>query len=252
MGDLEFTLEPPNIALGATTQVALGMRHDLEGTLHHLRFRVRAGPRLQVIGTSQLQIDQVEPGETIRQNLCLQGQQPGPTELCLDRITAQLGGCPLSFPAATLPLEISQAQPLSPGQEQLSRDRADETHSKTKVGRRDLHDTSAMPSTPEAAIVRSNRETISEPMNISEGKYDLQVVRELLGAAFSDEEFMTLAFDRFRPVYDDISGGMVKSEKTRRLVDWCERNLQMEKLMAEVQRRNLNQYERYAPHLKQR
>jgi hypothetical protein len=85
---------------------------------------------------------------------------------------------------------------------------------------------------------------------MQENKYDLQIMRELLSAAFSDEEITTLAFDRFREVYDDFSGGMSKSEKIRRLVDWCDRNLQVEKLMAETERRNPNQYRRYAARLR--
>lgn len=83
-----------------------------------------------------------------------------------------------------------------------------------------------------------------------ENTYDLQIVRELLNAAFSDEDVATLAFDRFREVYDEFSSSMSKSEKIRRLVDWCDRNLQVEKLVAEVQRRNLNQYRRYAARLR--
>jgi hypothetical protein len=75
-------------------------------------------------------------------------------------------------------------------------------------------------------------------------------VRELLSAAFSDEEVTTLAFDRFRAVYEDISGGMSKTKKIRLLVDWCKDQLVLDKLLAEVQRRNPNQYARYASRLK--
>ena len=80
--------------------------------------------------------------------------------------------------------------------------------------------------------------------------YDLQAVRELLSAAFSDEEVMTLAFDRFRPVYEDISGAMGKGTKIRLLVEWCDRNGALDPLLAEVKRRNPNQYARHAAYLK--
>jgi hypothetical protein len=83
-------------------------------------------------------------------------------------------------------------------------------------------------------------------------EYDLRVVRELLGAAFSDEEIVTLAFDCFRDVYEEIEGESSKPKKIRRLVDWCNSQIQMDKLLAEVKQRNPNQYARFASRLRQR
>ncbi|MBN1889891.1 MAG: metallophosphoesterase [Thermoflexales bacterium] len=88
------------------------------------------------------------------------------------------------------------------------------------------------------------------PLDAPPSKYDLQAVRELLSAAFSDGDVVTLAFDRFRAVYEDISGGMGKSDKIRRLVDWCERHGSLETLLAEVKQRNPHQYARYAARVK--
>jgi hypothetical protein len=51
-------------------------------------------------------------------------------------------------------------------------------------------------------------------------------------------------------VYEEIGSGMSKGDKIRRMVDRCVRNLQMETLLAEVKRRNPNQYARYASRLK--
>jgi len=84
----------------------------------------------------------------------------------------------------------------------------------------------------------------------SQDEYNLEIVRELLGAAFSDEEIVTLAFDRFRRVYDDISGEMSKTKKIRLLVDWCNERVVLGELLAEVKRRNPNQYARFASRLK--
>jgi 3',5'-cyclic AMP phosphodiesterase CpdA len=81
---------------------------------------------------------------------------------------------------------------------------------------------------------------------------DLQAVRELLEAAFSEQDIITLAFDRFRGVYEDISGGGTKTEKIRRVVDWCVRNLQMPVLLAEVKQRNPSQYALYSSRLARR
>jgi len=86
----------------------------------------------------------------------------------------------------------------------------------------------------------------------SQGGYDVRIIRELLSDAFSDEEIITLVFDRFRDVYEDISGGMSKTDKVRRLIDWCEHNVEIVTLLAEVQRRNPAQYARYVARLEKR
>jgi len=92
----------------------------------------------------------------------------------------------------------------------------------------------------------------AQPIATPQSEYDLQAARELLSAAFSDEEITTLAFDRFRAVYEEIGGGMSKGDKIRRVVDWCERKLQMDVLLEQVKRRNPNQYARYESRLMRR
>jgi len=84
----------------------------------------------------------------------------------------------------------------------------------------------------------------------SQGEYDLRVVRELLSAAFSDEEIVTLAFDCFREVYEDIEGASGKTKKIIRLVEWCDNQVVMDKLLAEVKQRNPNQYARFERRLR--
>ncbi len=98
-------------------------------------------------------------------------------------------------------------------------------------------------------VMRGGARPVPPPAK-SQGEYDLQAVRELLSAAFSDEEILTLAFDRFRDVYEDISGEMGKGKKIRLLVEWCDNKVVLDELLAEVKRRNPNQYARYAARLR--
>ena len=44
-------------------------------------------------------------------------------------------------------------------------------------------------------------------------------MRELLTAAFSDEELTTFCFDNFRPVYEEFATGMSRTQKVQMLVD---------------------------------
>ncbi len=74
-------------------------------------------------------------------------------------------------------------------------------------------------------------------------------IRELLTAAFSDDELTTLCFDHFRPVYQEFSAGMSFGQKIQRLLDYGERYQQVEKLLAIVRERNPAQYARFERHL---
>jgi hypothetical protein len=91
--------------------------------------------------------------------------------------------------------------------------------------------------------------TPGEPLPAPD-KWNTSVIRDLLSAAFSDEEITTLCFDHFRTVYEDFASGMSKGQKNQRLLDYCERQDQIEKLLAQVQKRNPNQYARFEPQLR--
>jgi hypothetical protein len=73
-------------------------------------------------------------------------------------------------------------------------------------------------------------------------RYDTAAIRDLLTAAFGDEELDTLCFDRFRPVFEAFSGGMSKTQKVQRLVEHCERRVSIERLLEVVRERNPAQY----------
>jgi len=80
--------------------------------------------------------------------------------------------------------------------------------------------------------------------------WNTAVLRELLSAAFNDQEVTTLCFDHFRPVYEDFSSGMSKGDKIQRLLDHCERHDQWARLVALVRDANPAQYARFAAQLK--
>ena len=74
-------------------------------------------------------------------------------------------------------------------------------------------------------------------------------IRDLLIAAFSDEELTTLCFDHFRTVYDNFSSDMSKGHKIQLLLDYCTRYERIDSLLKLVQERNPEQYARFASRL---
>jgi effector-associated domain 7 (EAD7)-containing protein/effector-associated domain 1 (EAD1)-containing protein len=57
----------------------------------------------------------------------------------------------------------------------------------------------------------------------STGAYRAAGVRRLLAEALSDDEFDALCFDHFRPVYDQFSRGMTRSQRSTQLMEYCAR-----------------------------
>ena len=80
--------------------------------------------------------------------------------------------------------------------------------------------------------------------------YNTAVVRELLMAAFSDEELTTFCFDNFRPVYEEFTTGMSRTLKVQLLLDYCVRRGQMAELLPRVERTNPYQYARFRGRLR--
>jgi hypothetical protein len=74
--------------------------------------------------------------------------------------------------------------------------------------------------------------------------YDLKTVRKLLTAAFGDEELNQFCLENseFRPVYEQFSAGMSKTQKIQRLIEYCERKVLMERLLALVKEEHADQY----------
>jgi hypothetical protein len=80
--------------------------------------------------------------------------------------------------------------------------------------------------------------------------WNTAAIRDLLSAAFNDEELTTLCFDHFRPVYEEFAGGMSKGQKVQRLLDYCTRQEQVDDLLAAVCKANPKQYQRFEGQLK--
>jgi hypothetical protein len=89
-------------------------------------------------------------------------------------------------------------------------------------------------------------ETVIGPGGTEGLTWDTAAVRQLLSAAFDDEELTTLCFDHFPPVYEDFAAGMSKGQKIQRLLDYCVRHDQLEALLRQVEARNPAQYARFA------
>lgn len=80
--------------------------------------------------------------------------------------------------------------------------------------------------------------------------YHLGKIRELLLHAFSVEELRRLCFDtlEFRPVYDELASKTGKAELVDLLLEYADRNMQVDTLLAEAQRRNPSRYDAHGPY----
>ena len=77
-------------------------------------------------------------------------------------------------------------------------------------------------------------------------RYDLQAVRELLGAAFSAGEINTLAIDLFQPVYQDFSPGMTRAQKNAAILQHADKHGRIPDLLAYTKKANDYQYGRFS------
>ncbi len=82
--------------------------------------------------------------------------------------------------------------------------------------------------------------------------YDLAAVRELLAAAFSNQEISTLAFSLFLPVHHDFSSGMTTAQKIEMIVVYADQRGEIPRLLAYVQKENPYRYQQFAERLRPR
>jgi len=65
--------------------------------------------------------------------------------------------------------------------------------------------------------------------------------REVLSAGYGDGDITTLVFDNFYPLYGDFSGGMTKSDKVARLVEYAVQNGRLGDLLVAMLKSNSHQ-----------
>ena len=108
----------------------------------------------------------------------------------------------------------------------------------------------AIGGTPQPPLVGRPAAKSPGPPPPPQPRYDTAAVRELVMAAFGDEELTTFCYDNFRPVYEEFTTGMSRTQKVQRLVETCDRRGEMERLLALVQKKNAYQYRRFEPQLR--
>ena len=77
--------------------------------------------------------------------------------------------------------------------------------------------------------------------------YNTAAIRELLKATFDDEGFTTFCFDYFRPVYEHFGFGMSRLWKIQLLIDHCEKQEQLDELLARLREIDPKQYDKFIP-----
>ena len=81
--------------------------------------------------------------------------------------------------------------------------------------------------------------------------YNTRNIRKLLTEAFDDKKLREICADipEFRPVLEEFSSGMSKSDMIFRLIDHCRRHVLMDQLLQVVQEENPRQYALFADSL---
>jgi hypothetical protein len=80
--------------------------------------------------------------------------------------------------------------------------------------------------------------------------HDFAAIRELVDAAFGDEDLSAFCCDHCPRVYEQFTAGQTKGARVRMLVDYARRHGLVDQLLAEVERANPHKYAEFAPRLK--
>ena len=79
--------------------------------------------------------------------------------------------------------------------------------------------------------------------------YNFVAIREMVDAAFGDEDLSEFCFDHCPRVYEQFTAGQTKGARVRMLVDYARRRGLVDRLLAEVERANPHKYAEFAPRL---
>ncbi|MFZ2615051.1 MAG: hypothetical protein WA077_03615 [Anaerolineae bacterium] len=80
-------------------------------------------------------------------------------------------------------------------------------------------------------------------------RYNTAALRDLISAALSGDELTALAFDHFRPVYDQFAAGQTRHQRVQLLLEHTARSGQMARLAALIQEINPARYREFAGRL---
>jgi hypothetical protein len=80
-------------------------------------------------------------------------------------------------------------------------------------------------------------------------QYNERRIRELIIAAFNDEELMIFCYDNFREVCDRFGSDTGKTKKAWLLVEYCRRKSQLEVLIEKIKQENPAMYEKHRAQL---
>ena len=80
-------------------------------------------------------------------------------------------------------------------------------------------------------------------------RYSSAALRDLINAALTEDEFTALAFDYFRPVYEQFAAGQTLRQRVQLLIEHAERRGQTARLAALIQEINPARYREFADRL---
>ncbi|HLB69797.1 MAG TPA: hypothetical protein VJJ51_02010, partial [Candidatus Methanoperedens sp.] len=72
--------------------------------------------------------------------------------------------------------------------------------------------------------------------------YDIAKIRELLEAAFSEEDLSNFCFDHYVSVYEQFTSGHTKSTRVRLLITYAEKNNLIDDLLIRLNQKNPHKY----------
>jgi hypothetical protein len=72
--------------------------------------------------------------------------------------------------------------------------------------------------------------------------YDIAIIRELVEAAFSEEDLSNFCFDHYFSVYEQFTAGQTKSTRVRLLITYAEKNNLIDDLLTRIKQKNPHKY----------